>query len=203
MPVLGILGSGSGSNFIAIAEAIRAGKLPARIGGVVGDCPGSWILERARNQGFPCLCETGEPFRSKLDGPAEDRVIAFLRSHKVNTVVLAGFMRMVKDGLLNAFAGRVLNIHPSLLPAFPGLAAWEQALRHGVKVSGCTVHFVDAGMDTGPIILQRVVEVMDDDTPQSLHRRIQRAEHEAYPEAIRRLAEGRLEIAGRRVRQKK
>ena len=115
------------------------------------------------------------------------------------TVVLAGFMRMVKPGLLEAFPQRVINIHPSLLPAFPGLRAWQQALDYGAKVTGCTVHLVDAGMDTGPIILQKTVPVLDDDTPETLHARIQEQEHTAYPEALRRLAAGGLLIEGRRV----
>jgi phosphoribosylglycinamide formyltransferase-1 len=122
-----------------------------------------------------------------------------LREQGVDTVVLAGFMRIVKRGLLQAFGGRVLNIHPALLPSFPGLKAWEQALAYGVTVTGCTVHFVDEGTDTGPIIVQRAVPVQSDDTAATLHARIQTAEHEAYPEALRLLASGRLLISGRAV----
>jgi phosphoribosylglycinamide formyltransferase-1 len=139
------------------------------------------------------------PFKTKLEGLAEERVIGLLQAFGADTVVLAGFMRVVKHGLLRAFPRRVLNIHPALLPAFPGLAAWKQALAYGVKVAGCTVHFVDEGIDSGPVIVQRSVPVRDDDTPDSLHARIQAEEHQAYPEALRWLAAGRLRIDGRRV----
>jgi phosphoribosylglycinamide formyltransferase-1 len=140
------------------------------------------------------------PFRTKLDGDAEARYIADLDHHGVEWVVLAGFMRIVKPGLLRHFGGRVINIHPALLPAFPGLAAWRQALEHGAKVAGCSVHFVDAGMDTGPIIAQRAVPVREDDTAETLHARIQQAEHEIYPEVLRLIAAGRISVEGRRVR---
>lgn len=198
--VLGILGSGAGSNFVAIANAIRAGTLDAQIGCVISDLPDAPILARASALDIPAYSESCEPFRTKLDGEAQQRVIECLRAHAVNTVVLAGFMRIIKPALLDAFPRRILNIHPSLLPAFPGLKAWEQALAYGVRVSGCTVHFVDDGMDTGPIILQRPVPVEDADRPQDLHARIQAAEHRAYPEALQLLAEGRLRLQGRRVR---
>jgi phosphoribosylglycinamide formyltransferase-1 len=141
----------------------------------------------------------GAPFRTKLDGEAEERVVSVLREHGADFVVLAGFMRMVKTGLMEAFPGRVVNIHPSLLPAFPGLASWKQALDYGAKVAGCTVHFIDEGMDTGPIILQRTVPVLDDDTPETLHARIQEQEHEAYPQALQWIAQGRVRVEGRRV----
>lgn len=197
---LGILGSGSGSNFQAIADAIDAGRLHARIACVISDQPEAGILDRARSLGIPAMVESCAPFRTKLDGDAQTRVIARLRQTGVDTVVLAGFMRMLKTGLLEAFPGRILNVHPALLPAFPGLHAWTQALHYGAKVSGCTVHFVDAGMDTGPIIHQRAVPVLDTDTPESLHTRIQQAEHEAFPQALQWLAENRLHIEGRHVR---
>ena len=122
-----------------------------------------------------------------------------MRSHGADTVALAGFMRIIKGGLLAAFPNRIINIHPSLLPAFPGLESWKQALDYGAKYSGCTVHFVDGGMDTGPIILQRAVPILDDDTPATLHARIQEQEHAAYPQALQLLAEGRLQVQGRRV----
>ncbi|HMO50020.1 MAG TPA: phosphoribosylglycinamide formyltransferase [Kiritimatiellia bacterium] len=182
---LGILGSGGGSNYQALAEAIAGGSLAARIGCVISDVPDAFILERAASWGHSACAVDMAPFKTKMDGPAEERVIHMLREHRVDVVCLAGFMRMVKPGLLAAFPGRVINIHPSLLPAFPGLRAWEQALRHGVKVSGCTVHLVDEGMDTGPILVQRAVPVLPDDTPESLHARIQEQERIAYPEAIR------------------
>jgi len=197
---IGILGSGRGSNMQAIQDAIMAGRLPARIVCVISDVPDAFILERARRAGIPAFYVDPAPFKTKLDGEAEQRVLAYLREHGAEAVLLAGFMRMVKQGLLRAYPHRVLNIHPALLPAFPGLEAWRQAIEYGVKVSGCTVHFVDEGMDTGPIIAQQAVPVHDDDTPETLHARIQEAEHVLYPEAVRWLAEGRLIVEGRRVR---
>lgn len=187
MPVLGVLGSGRGSNYQSIADAIERGELRAKVGCVIADRPDAFILERARRFGHPALFVDMAPFKTKLDGAAEQRVISILKDHGVHLVVLAGFMRMVKRALLAAFPGRVINIHPSLLPAFPGLMAWKQALDAGVNETGCTVHFVDAGMDTGPVILQRRVPVLAGDTPESLHARIQEQEHIAYPDAIRRI----------------
>jgi phosphoribosylglycinamide formyltransferase-1 len=196
---LGVLGSGRGSNLQSILEAIASGTLAARVACVMADYEDAFILERARQAGVPAYVVDGAPYKTKLDGAAQTRVIEQLQQHGVDTVVLAGFMRMVKPGLLEAFPQRVINIHPSLLPAFPGLRAWQQALDYGAKVTGCTVHFVDAGMDTGPIILQKTVPVLDDDTPESLHARIQEQERIAYPEALRELALGRIRIEGRRV----
>ena len=197
---LGVLGSGRGSNLQSVLDAIAAGRLDARVALVMADVADAFILERARRAGIPALSIDCAPFKTKLDGAAEQRVIDLLRQHGVDTVVLAGFMRMVKPGLLAAFPNRVLNIHPALLPAFPGLAAWKQAVDYGARVSGCTVHFVDAGMDTGPIIVQRPVPVQPDDTAETLHARIQEQEHLAYPEALSLLAAGRLRVEGRRVR---
>mgnify|MGYP001421988188 CR=1 FL=1 len=196
---LGVLGSGNGSNLQAILDAVAARALEAEVVCVLSDVADAFILERARKAGVPALHLDCAPFKTKLDGAAEERAIAVLGEHGANAVALAGFMRIVKPGLLRAFPDRVLNIHPSLLPAFPGLHAWEQALRYGVRVAGCTVHFVDEGTDTGPIILQRTVPVHDRDTPESLHARIQTQERIAYPEALRLLAQGRLRIDGRRV----
>lgn len=196
---LGVLGSGNGSNLQAILDAIVARALPAKVVCVISDVADAFILERARQAGVPAIPLDCTPFKTKLDGTAEKRAIELLREHGADTVALAGFMRMVKPGLLRAFPQRVLNIHPSLLPAFPGLRAWEQAVQYGVRHSGCTVHFVDEGMDTGPIVLQRTVLVHDRDTPESLHARIQAQERIAYPEALRLLAQGRLKIEGRRV----
>jgi phosphoribosylglycinamide formyltransferase-1 len=196
---LGVLGSGNGTNLQAILDAIAARQLPARVVCVLSDVPDAFILERARRADVPALYLDCAPYKTKLDGEAELRAIELLRAHGADTIALAGFMRMVKGKLLRAFPWRVLNIHPSLLPAFPGLRAWEQALRYGVRVSGCTVHFVDEGMDTGPIIIQRAVPVHDRDTPESLHARIQEQERIAYPEALKLLAQGRLQIEGRRV----
>ena len=196
---LAILGSGSGSNMQSILGAIRAGTLDAEVVCVLADVEGAFILERARRAGIPARFLSAAPFKTKLEGPAEDAYIRAIREAGADTVVLAGFMRIVKPGLLAAFPGRVLNIHPALLPAFPGLHSWKQALDYGAKVAGCTVHFVDAGTDSGPIIVQRAVPILEGDTPETLHARIQEQEHLAYPEALRLLAAGRLSLSGRRV----
>ncbi|MFO7534431.1 MAG: phosphoribosylglycinamide formyltransferase [Kiritimatiellia bacterium] len=196
---VGVLGSGNGSNAQSLIDAIAAGRLNARIACVVSDVPDAFILERARRHGIPAFYADPAPFKTKLDGAAEERVIGILKAHGVEAVALAGFMRIVKKGLLDAFPNRVLNIHPALLPAFPGMAAWKQALAYGAKVAGCTVHFVDAGTDTGPVILQKPVPILENDTPESLHARIQQQEHAAYPEALQLLADGRLTVLGRRV----
>lgn len=184
---IGVLGSGYGSNFQALSDAIAAGKLPARIACVISDVPDAQILERGRCSGVAAFYVDPAPYKTKLDGMAETKVIKILRDHGVHLVALAGFMRIVKQGLLDAYPQRIVNIHPSLLPAFPGLYAWRQALEYGVKITGCTVHFVNEGTDTGRIILQRAVPVAPDDTPESLHQRIQKQEHLAYPEAICRV----------------
>lgn len=197
---LGVLGSGSGSNMQSIVDAIAAGELDAEVRLVLADCPDAKILDRAKRHGIPCRYLDCAPFRTKLEGAAEDRCIELLREAGVDTVVLAGFMRIVKHRLLSAFPNRVLNIHPALLPAFPGVRSWAQALDYGCKLAGVTVHFVDAGTDSGPIIVQRAVPVLEDDTPETLHARIQVQEHLAYPEALRILASGRYAIEGRRVR---
>lgn len=196
---LAVLGSGSGSNMQSILDAIRAGTLDAEVVCVLADVEGAFILERARRAGIPARFLSAAPFKTKLEGPAEDAYIRAIREAGADTVVLAGFMRIVKPGLLAAFPGRVLNIHPALLPAFPGLHSWKQALDYGAKVAGCTVHFVDAGTDSGPIIVQRAVPILEGDTPETLHARIQEQEHLAYPEALRLLAAGRLSLSGRRV----
>ena len=197
---LGVLGSGAGSNMQSIVDAIAAGTLDADIRIVLADVPDARILERAERHGIPCQYLDCAPWKTKLEGPAEERCIALLREAGVDTVVLAGFMRIVKPGLLAAFPNRVVNIHPAILPAFPGVHSWTQALDYGCKVAGVTVHFVDAGTDSGPIIVQKTVPVMEDDTPESLHARIQVQEHVAYPEALGIIASGRYRIEGRRVR---
>ena len=196
---IGVLGSGSGTNMQSIVDAIEAGTLDARVVCVLSDVAGAGILARAARHGIPSQVIDPAPYKTKLDGPAEQRAVDVLRAFGADTVVLAGFMRVVKAGLLRAFPQRVLNIHPALLPAFPGLAAWRHALDYGVKVAGCTVHLVDEGIDSGPIIVQRSVPVLDGDTPASLHARIQVQEHQAYPEALSLLASGRLRLDGRRV----
>ena len=197
---IGVLGSGSGTNMQSIQDAIDRGELDAKIVCVIADVPDAKILDRARKHGIPADYLDPAPWKTKLEGPAEDRYIEHLRAHGAEVVALAGFMRIVKPKLLAAFPNRVLNIHPALLPAFPGVHSWTQALDYGCKVAGVTVHFVDAGTDSGPIIVQKAVPVLEDDTPESLHARIQVQEHIAFPEALNILASGRYRIEGRRVR---
>jgi phosphoribosylglycinamide formyltransferase-1 len=199
---IGVLGSGKGSNFVAIADACRAGTVPAEVTLVLSDVAEAGILERARARDIPARFIPPGKFRTKLDEEAERAYIAALRGAEVDLVALAGFMRVLKDAFLDVFAGKIINIHPSLLPSFPGLEAWKQALAHGVKVTGCTVHFVDAGVDSGPIIGQQTVPVLDDDTPETLHQRIQVAEHDLYPRCAAALARHDLAIRGRRVIQR-
>jgi phosphoribosylglycinamide formyltransferase-1 len=194
---LGVLGSGKGSNFVAIAEACASGKIPAEIAVVISDVAEAGILQHARAQGLRAEFIAPGKFRTKLDDDAERAFIDTLQNAKVDLIVLAGFMRILKGEFLRVFANRVVNIHPSLLPAFPGLEAWKQALDYGVKFTGCTVHFVDQGVDTGPIIAQRTVPVLPGDTPESLHKRIQLAEWELYPEAVGALAHGEVQVQGR------
>ncbi len=196
---IGVLGSGKGSNFVAIADACRAGTVPAEMALVLSDVAEAGILERARERGIPARFAPPGKFRTKLDEEAERAYLEALRAARVDLVALAGFMRVLKGEFLQAFAGRIINIHPSLLPSFPGLEAWKQALAHGVKVTGCTVHFVDAGVDSGPIIGQQTVPVLDDDTSETLHQRIQAAEHELYPRCVAAIASGRVATQGRRV----
>ncbi|NGO39008.1 phosphoribosylglycinamide formyltransferase [Limisphaera ngatamarikiensis] len=196
---LGVLGSGTGTNFVAIAEACAAGRIPARVALVLSDVPDAGILARARERGIPARYIPPGPFRTKLDEAAERAYVSALQEAGVQWVVLAGFMRVLKSVFLRAFEGRIVNIHPSLLPSFPGLAAWRQAWEYGVKVTGCTVHFVDAGVDSGPIIGQQAVPVHDDDTPETLLQRIHQAEYELYPRCLAALVRGELEVQGRRV----
>jgi len=200
---LGILGSGKGSNFAAIADAIDAGKISAQVGIVLSDVEGAGILSHAREREMAAQFIPPGKFRTKLDEDAERNYVAALRAAKVDLIVLAGFMRVLKGDFLRAFEGRIVNIHPSLLPSFPGLEAWKQALDHGVKVTGCTVHFVDAGVDAGPIIGQQTVPVLDNDSPESLHARIHAAEHELYPKCVAAIARGEIAVAGRKVIFKK
>ena len=185
---LGILGSGKGSNFRAIANAIAAGSLAAETRIVISDVESAGILELARSRGIRAEFVAPGRFKTKLEPEAEARVVSLLKGAGVEIVVLAGYLRMIKAPLLDAFPHRIINIHPSLLPAFPGLEAWTQALAAGAVQTGCTVHYVDAGMDTGEIIAQRTVPVLPGDTAASLHARIQEQEHELYPEVIAKLA---------------
>jgi phosphoribosylglycinamide formyltransferase-1 len=184
LPRVAVLGSGKGSNFVALQEAIEAGRLPAQIVVVVSDVPDSLILARAAAFGLPTATLPPSPFRTKLGPEGETALVEILRKHEVEWVVLAGYMRVVKEPLLEAFPNRIINIHPSLLPAFKGLKAWEQALAAGVAETGCTVHFVNRDVDAGEIIAQQRVEILPGDTAETLHARIQVAEHELFPSAL-------------------
>lgn len=186
---LGVLGSGKGSNFRSIQDAIAAGHLNAEVRIVLSDVEDAGILELARSHHLKALYIPPGKYRTKLDPEVESEIADLLKSEEVDLVVLAGFMRMLKEPMLSAFPGRIINIHPSLLPKFPGLEAWKQALVAGAEVTGCTVHHIDGGMDTGEIIAQSAVPVMPDDTPETLHARIQIAEHALYPEVIRKLSD--------------
>ena len=196
MQRLGILLSGRGSNFIAIADAIREGRLPgAEIAVVLSNLPDAAGLEAARKLGLPGFAIPSAG-RKRAEHDAE--MIAALHQHRVDLVCLAGYMRIISPEFVHAFHNRILNIHPSLLPAFPGLDVQAQALEYGAKFAGCTVHFVDEAVDHGAIILQRVVPVLDEDTIESLSARILVEEHIAYPEAIARVLSGEYHLSGRR-----
>ena len=199
---LGVLGSGKGSNFVAIADAIAAGKVQAEIAIVLSDVEKAGILEHARQRNLPAHFIAPGKYRTKLEEESERAYVTALQEAKVDLIVLAGFMRVLKGDFLRAFEGRIVNIHPSLLPSFPGLEAWKQALDYGVKVTGCTVHFVDAGVDSGAIVGQETVPVLDDDTAATLHARIHAAEHELYPRCVATIARGEISVQGRRVTRK-
>lgn len=186
---LGILGSGKGSNCRAILEEIRRGDLPADCRVVVSDVAAAGILEVAREFGVPEVFLPPGKFRTKLEPEVEQQLVRRLREAGVELVVLAGFMRVLKSAMLEAFPRRIINLHPSLLPKFPGREAWVQALAAGEKVTGCSVHFVDPGLDSGEIIAQREVPILPNDTPATLHARIQFAERELFPAVIGQLAE--------------
>ena len=186
-PRVAILGSGKGSNFVALHEAIIAGQLEAEIVLVASDLPDAPILARAASFGLPTATLLPSPFKTKLSPAGDIALVELLRRHEAEWVVLAGYMRVVKEPLLSAFPDRVINIHPSLLPAFRGLRAWEQAIAAGVIETGCTVHFVNQEVDAGAVIAQQRVPILAGDTPASLHARIQAAEHELYPAALRKV----------------
>jgi len=194
---VGVLASGRGSNFRALAEAAAAGRIPASVVVLVTDRAGAPALAVAREHRIEAVVV--DPKQHPSREAHEKAVIGVLEERRVGLVCLAGYMRLLSAGFVAHFAGRLLNIHPSLLPAFPGLHPHRQALAHGVRVSGATVHFVDEGVDTGPVVLQAAVPVEPDDTEESLAARILVEEHRIYPEAVRLFAEGRLEIRGRRV----
>jgi phosphoribosylglycinamide formyltransferase-1 len=194
---VGILISGRGSNMEALADAVKEGRVPgAEIAVVVSDQPSAAGRVRARDRGL----KTALVERKGLTRAEHEReIISVLRGHGVELVCLAGYMRLLSPCFIDEFRARILNVHPSLLPAFPGLDAQRQAVEHGVKVSGCTVHFVDETLDGGPIVTQRAVPVLDSDTPDTLSARILREEHRAYAEALALVCSGRYEVAGRRV----
>ncbi len=197
---LGVLASGRGSNFQSIIDAIDNKKLTAEIAILISDNPRAYAIERAKKHGIEYRIVKPDDFSSKDEF---FKIIAQeLQKKSVDLVILAGFMRVVKKPLLEAYPNRIMNIHPALLPSFPGLHGQKQAVEYGVKISGCTVHFVDEGMDTGPIIIQAAVPVYHDDTEKTLSERILKLEHKIYPEAIRLFSEGKLEIHGRIVRIK-
>lgn len=195
--VIGVLASGRGSNLQAIMDAIEAGRLNARIGVVISDNPEANVLKRMAGSGIPAVLIDRRQYASRQEFEAV--VADELNIHHVELVVLAGFMRILTAYFINRFAGKIMNIHPALLPAFPGENAQQQAVEYGAKISGCTVHFVDEGMDTGPIILQEAVPVLEDDTAETLSERILHAEHILYPRALALYCDGRLQVAGRRV----
>ena len=185
---LGVLGSGKGSNFRAIADAIARGELDAEVAIVISDQADAGILTLAKERSLRAEYLAPGKFRTKLEPEAEAKLVSLLQEARVDLVVLAGYMRMIKAPLLAAFPRRIINIHPSLLPNFAGLEAWTQAVAAGATESGCTVHYVDAGMDTGEVIAQAKVPVLPTDTPETLHARIQVEEHKLYPAVIARLA---------------
>jgi len=195
---LGVLISGSGSNLQSIIDNIEKGSLKATIKIVISNNPDAFGITRAKKHGIPFVVLKNGNFKSKEDFDSE--LIKVLKENNVDVVILAGFMRIISPAFLKAFPQKVLNIHPALLPSFPGLHGQKQAFDYGVKFSGCTVHFVDEGVDTGPIIIQSVVPVLDDDTEETLAARILKEEHKIYPRAIQFFADGKIEIQGRKVR---
>lgn len=194
--VLGVLVSGRGTNLQALIDAQRGGALGGRIGVVISNVEFAPALERARGAGLPVVVRD---HRGRDRQAFDQELLSILRDHGVDLVCLAGYLRLLSPAFIRAFAGRVVNVHPSLLPAFPGLEAQRQALEHGVKVSGATVHLVDEGLDSGPIVLQEAVAVAESDSVDSLAARILEAEHRIYPRAVRILLEGRCRVEGRRV----
>jgi phosphoribosylglycinamide formyltransferase-1 len=197
---LGVLASGRGSNFQSIIDAVDNKTLKAEIVLLITDNPAAFAIERAKKRGIEYLVIRPKEFSSRDE--FYEKVSGEFQSRGVDLVILAGFMRIIRKPFIDAFPNRIMNIHPALLPAFRGLHGQKQALEHGVKIAGCTVHFVDEGMDTGPIIIQAAVPVYPDDTEETLSERILKLEHKIYPEAIRLFSEGRLEVDGRTVKIK-
>ena len=195
---LGILCSGRGSNLQSIIENIESGNINAEIKIVLTDKPNAMALSRASDAGIKAVCVNRKEFETRE--AFEEALIKELKAANVTLVILAGFMRLLSPLFVRAYEGRIMNIHPALLPSFQGAHAHRDVLAYGVKVSGCTVHFVDEGMDSGPIILQEVVPVLEGDTEETLAARVLKVEHRIYPEAIRLFAEGKLKVEGRKVK---
>lgn len=193
-----ILISGRGTNMERLIQACQAGEIPAQVVRVISDNPEARGLQRAQSYGVPTVVVPARAFPDRA--AFEAALLEAVREAAPDLICLAGFMRILSPRFVQAYRYRIMNIHPALLPSFPGLHAQRQALEYGVKVSGCTVHFVDEGVDTGPIIVQKAVPVLEDDTEETLAARILQKEHEAYPEAVRLFFEGRLRVEGRRVR---
>jgi phosphoribosylglycinamide formyltransferase-1 len=196
---IGVLASGRGSNLQAIMDSVRQGRLDADVAVVVSDVADAVALTRARSAGIEARFIDPGPKRAHLTKESEHEIIDVLEECRVDLIALAGFMRILGPPFIRHFSGRIMNIHPSLLPSFPGLRVQKKALEYGVKYSGCTVHFVDEGVDTGPIIIQAAVPVLEGDTEETLSARILKEEHRIYTEAIRLFADGRLRIEGRVV----
>lgn len=196
---LAVLASGSGTNFQAIAESVRAGALHAQLTGVICNMPGAGVLERAQAFGVPTFLIPSKGIKPDAREGYDAQLAAQIEALGAELVVLAGYMRLLSPGFIRRFAGRIVNIHPSLLPAFPGLNVHEAVLAHGCKVTGCTVHFVDEGLDSGPIIAQIPVPVLEGDDAARLAARVHAAEHRLYPWAIERIALGQARVEGRRV----
>lgn len=196
---IAVLVSGRGSNLQSIIDNIDSGAIPdSRVCAVISDVDNTYALERAQNHGIDAVFVDPAGYPDKA--AYEKEILAILDRYNIGLVLLAGYMRVVGPTLLEPYRGKMLNIHPALLPSFPGLHGQQQAFDHGVKVSGCTVHFVDEGVDTGPIIIQRCVPVLEDDTADTLAARILEQEHEIFPEAVKLFVQGRLKIEGKKVR---
>ena len=196
MLTIGVLASGRGTDFQSIVDAVESGMLNVKIGVLICNVPGAYVIERAKKHGIPYKVIE---HRKKRREDFEEEMIQELKKHNVELVVLAGFMRILTPHFLKAFPNKIINIHPALLPSFPGTHAQKDALEYGVKITGCTVHFVNEDVDGGPIILQKAVEVKENDTGESLAQRILEEEHKILPQAIKLYAEGKLKIVGRRV----
>jgi phosphoribosylglycinamide formyltransferase-1 len=198
--VVSFLVSGRGSNFTVIAEKIKSGAISAEFGAVISNKPDAQALDAARSLGIPAYVVKPKDFFTRKGH--EKEIIRILEKHNTDLVIAAGYMRILSSYIIRRFRFRIMNIHPALLPAFPGMAAQRQAIDYGVRFSGCTVHFIDEGTDTGPIILQRTVPVLETDTPADLSKRILDQEHEAFPAAVSLFCQDRLEVIGRKVKIK-